>query len=71
MIFKAKLRKIGNSIGVLLPKNEISGYNIGDFIDLEVITKQEIPIKNEAVITKTWENINDEVVITKNKFNTE
>lgn len=38
---KVKLRKIGNSIGVLLPRESIVGYNIGDEIELEVITKNE------------------------------
>ena len=49
MKFKAKLRKIGNSIGILIPREEIEGYNIGDEIVItigEVITE-----KKEDVIT--------------------
>jgi len=34
-----KLRKIGNSIGVILPKEVITCYNIGDVITINVITK--------------------------------
>ncbi len=40
MIFKAKLRIIGNSQGIYIPKEVITGYNIGDEIELEVITKR-------------------------------
>lgn len=39
MPFKAKLRKIGNSIGVILPKDVITGLGVGDEIELNVITK--------------------------------
>jgi hypothetical protein len=35
-----KLRRIGNSIGVILPKEVITGYNIGDEIQLNVITEK-------------------------------
>lgn len=38
MPFKAKLRKIGNSVGVILPKDVITCYNVGDEIELNVIT---------------------------------
>jgi len=51
-----KLRKIGNSLGVIIPKEHIKGYNIGDLITLEVITREDSPIKTEQVITKTGEN---------------
>jgi len=36
---KLKLRKIGNSQGVYLPKSMVGNYKIGDLIDLEVITE--------------------------------
>lgn len=39
MPFKAKLRKIGNSVGVILPRDVITCYNVGDEIELNVITK--------------------------------
>ena len=35
---RIKLRKIGNSLGVILPKNVITSYKEGDIIQLEVIT---------------------------------
>lgn len=37
MKFKVKLRKIGNSQGVYIPKNVITNYKIGDEIALEII----------------------------------
>jgi len=36
MIFKAKLRKIGNSLGVLIPRDVIT-KEVGDVITLEVL----------------------------------
>ena len=46
--FKVKLRKIGNSIGVIIPKNVITNYSIGDDIELEVklnvITSDKSPV---------------------------
>jgi antitoxin component of MazEF toxin-antitoxin module len=47
-MFKAKLRKIGNSIGIIIPKNEVECYNIGDVIELNVITNGN---KEDNVIT--------------------
>lgn len=37
---KLKLRKIGNSLGVLIPREAILSYNAGDEIEVEVITKE-------------------------------
>ena len=37
-MFKAKLRKIGNSIGIYIPKEVITSYKVGDVITLNVIT---------------------------------
>jgi antitoxin component of MazEF toxin-antitoxin module len=37
-MFKAKLRKIGNSMGVIIPSNVITSYKEGDEITLNVIT---------------------------------
>ena len=51
MTFKAKLRKIGNSTGVLIPKQVITDYQLGDDIVLEVITGNKT---EEEVITKPF-----------------
>lgn len=40
MRFKAKLRRIGNSLGILIPLKVITGYSLGEFIELDVITKE-------------------------------
>ena len=40
-MFKAKLRKIGNSVGVLIPKKVIAHYKLGDEIGLEIITGED------------------------------
>ena len=37
-MFKAKLRKIGRGVGVLIPKKVIANYKLGDEIGLEIIT---------------------------------
>ncbi len=39
MNIKVKLRRIGNSMGVILPADVITGYTKGDVITLDVITK--------------------------------
>ena len=55
MTFKAKLRKIGNSTGVLIPKQIITDYKLGDEIVLEVITGNKTDNKTEdEVITKPF-----------------
>lgn len=57
---KLKLRKVGNSVGVILPKESVKSYNIGDEIVItigEVITE-----KDNDVITKVKE---EEVVVIK------
>ncbi len=38
MRFKAKLRRIGNSVGILIPRDVITGIKLGDEIDVDVIT---------------------------------
>jgi len=49
-MFQAKLRKIGNSLGVLIPQEEIIG-NEGDMINLEIVEKVEsLEIKPEPII---------------------
>lgn len=45
--FKAKLRKVGNSVGVLIPLKVITDYVLGDEIELEVITSAT---KTEQVV---------------------
>ncbi len=48
MKIKAKLRRIGNSMGVILPADVITGYNKGDEIEIEVITrKPETLVKSD------------------------
>ena len=44
-MFKAKLRKIGQGVGVLIPKKVIANYKLGDEIGLEIITggERELP----------------------------
>ena len=39
MTFKAKLRVIGNSVGIYIPRSVITAYQIGDMIELQVITR--------------------------------
>jgi len=67
MKIKAKLRKIGNSMGVLLPKEVITGYALRDDIELEVITKGFESV--EKVITKEENTL--PVITEKKVFNTE
>lgn len=50
-MIKLKLRKIGNSLGVILPANVITGYKENDVITLNVITEEVITEKDENVIT--------------------
>ena len=64
MKFKAKLRKIGNSLGVIIPLNVITGYKKGDFIELNVITEPN-------VITEKSANVITSEKPPKKKFNTE
>ena len=44
---KLKLRKIGNSLGVILPHNVITSYKQGDDIEIDVITSGDKPSKNK------------------------
>jgi len=48
---KLKLRKIGNSIGVILPLEAVKSYNIGDDIEVNVITLESE--KESNVITSS------------------
>ena len=53
MKIRVKLRKVGDSFGVLIPRKLIKHYNIGDFIDLDIIIKGEnIIIKEEERVEK-------------------
>lgn len=62
MRFKAKLRQIGNSQGIYIPKKVITSYKIGDILELEVITlKPQNVITSKNVITSAH----------KQKFNTQ
>jgi len=54
MKVKVKIRKVGNSLGVLLPREVISGYNEGDELEIEVITKE---VEKQQVITNLGSNV--------------
>ena len=54
MNIKAKLRRIGNSMGVILPANVITGYVKGDVITLNIITARW-PDKTHEEIEKLYE----------------
>ena len=58
-MFKAKLRKIGNSFGVIIPLEVITSIKAGDVITLDVITLEE------DVITRKHNVITSDNVITK------
>lgn len=52
-MFKAKLRKIGNSQGIYIPNKYLGNYKIGDYIDINVITEDiNSPPQLPNVITK-------------------
>ena len=57
MQFKVKLRRIGNSQGVYIPKNVITGYNIGDVITLVLENKVITSFKEPAQSTITEERV--------------
>ena len=67
MRFKAKLRRIGNSQGIYIPLKVITGYSLGEEIELEVITQGE-ETKGEAskVITQEKKVITPKKVIASN-----
>jgi len=55
---KLKLRKIGNSLGVIIPKNVITLNSKDGFIDLNVITfSASFETKTTNVITKVDKNV--------------
>lgn len=52
MIIKVKLRCIGNSMGVILPADVITGLKKGDVITLDVTTKDaEVITKDKKMVT--------------------
>jgi len=67
MKFKAKLRKIGNSLGIIIPKNVITSYKQGDEIELNVITSGH---KEDNVITPK-EDITPSPLPDRVRFNTQ
>jgi antitoxin component of MazEF toxin-antitoxin module len=78
MKFKAKLRRIGNSLGVIIPSNIITSYKEGDSIDLNVITlanknvitsKDTIAVDN-VITSGTEEVITQDYTSPHKKFNT-
>ena len=54
MKFKAKVRKIGNSFGVIIPRDVITAFTLGEEIELNVITKDVI---TQDVITEKESNV--------------
>lgn len=71
MTFKAKLRVIGNSQGVYIPKHVITGYEIGEVITLsvgEVITKDDVITDiRSGVITHPSQRETGRLVFNKGK----
>lgn len=51
MRFKTKIRKVGNSYGVLIPKDIVARFSPGEDIELDVITNdnQEVLVPTETV----------------------
>jgi len=75
MKIKAKLRKIGNSQGIYIPKEVITCYNIGDVIEVEVITLAPKKVitsvkKDSNVITSGYKDTIHTTPYIKPKFNT-
>jgi antitoxin component of MazEF toxin-antitoxin module len=65
MKFKAKLRRIGNSQGIYVPKEVISNYNLGDEVEFEVLDKREVITKlKETIKIFEEEPVKEEEVIT-------
>ena len=65
MSFKAKLRRIGNSVGIYVPRKKVSNYEIGEEVEFQVITTFIDTKKEQEVITPKADQ-----VITHNKFDT-
>lgn len=67
-MFKAKIRKIGNSLGVIIPADVITGYGLNDFITLNVITKDDNVITKDSNVITTKEQASEAVkAIVKSK----
>jgi hypothetical protein len=43
MKITAKLRRIGTSLGILIPREMIQHYNAGDMIEIELPGAEELP----------------------------
>jgi len=68
MTFKAKLRRIGNSLGIYIPRNVITSNRVGDIIEVNVITSaSNVITSTDNVITQ---NRAKQKAI-KRKFNTQ
>jgi len=52
MKLKVKLRRVGDSLGILIPRKLIKHYNVGDFIDVDIIINGEDIIIKDEVATK-------------------
>ncbi len=67
MNIKVKLRRIGNSMGVILPANVITGFKKGDVITMDVTTKDaEVITDSPKVITRSDKRSAKAFEITKN-----
>ena len=63
--YRAKIRKIGNSLGIIIPANVITSYKEGDEIEFNVITSgNKQGNKDKNVITSNKNNKSN--VITSN-----
>jgi len=62
MNFRSKLRKIGNSQGVYIPLKVITGYKIGDIIELKVITSGDNEVESAQKVITSGENKQSKVI---------
>lgn len=62
MNFRSKLRKIGNSFGVIIPKKVITSYKEGDEIELKVITNGDNEVESAQKVITSGENKQSKVI---------
>jgi len=65
MKFQAKLRKIGNSQGIYIPLKFLTGFKIGDKIELEIITSVK---EKKDVITEKETKPQKVITLKKHKY---
>jgi antitoxin component of MazEF toxin-antitoxin module len=59
MEFKSKIRKIGNSLGVIIPADVITSFKLGDVITLNVITEKKVITEKVIPVAPEKENKSD------------